>query len=52
MEIVETTGGIVAEGRDSWWSSMLVETAGVTVIVGRHSWSLLLVESAGGCRLW
>ncbi len=28
MEIVETTGGIVVDSRDSWWSSLLVETAG------------------------
>ena len=42
MEIVET-GGIVAEGRDSWWSSLIEETAG---------WSSLLVERVGDrcCR--
>ena len=28
MEIVETSGGIVVEGRDRWWSSLIVETAG------------------------
>ena len=27
MEIVETTGGIVIKGGDSWWSSMLKESA-------------------------
>ena len=32
MEIVETTGGIVTESRDSWWS-FIVETAG-----GRRCW--------------
>ena len=30
MEMVETAGGIVVDGRNSWWSS-IVETAG-----GRH----------------
>ena len=31
--ILETTGGIAVEGGDSWWSSMLVESAG-----GRCCW--------------
>ena len=33
METVETASGIVAKGRDSWWSLLLVETAG-----GRYCW--------------
>ena len=33
MEIVETPDGIVVDSRDSWWSLLLVETAG-----GRCCW--------------
>ena len=28
LEITEMTGGIVVKGGDSWWMSMLVESAG------------------------
>ena len=28
MDIVETTGRLVVEGGDRWWSSILVESAG------------------------
>ena len=32
MEIEETAGGIVVDGRDCWWSSI------VEIARGRHCW--------------
>ena len=49
MEIVEMTGGIVAEGGDSWWSS-IVETAGGIVIVGRDPVVQYFSLTGGGCQ--
>ena len=35
MEIVETAGGIVVDSRDSWWLSLIVETAGGCHLVSK-----------------
>ena len=47
MEIVETIGGIVTEGRDCWWSSLLIETADDRRLV-ETAGDRRLVETAGG----
>ena len=35
MEIVETAGRVVGNGRDSWWSSLIVWTAGGCRLVSK-----------------
>ena len=48
MEIVEKTGGIVVEGRDSWWLSLIVKR------VSSHCcWWRQLDDQCPGCAvLW